>query len=356
MSGELNNCSWKNAFCDDTSFDNVTSEFSLGELDARIGFEDEVEYWKKSIAKSLSNDPTSFDYLLNPDRKVKEPYSSLISAYGLEGYPEVLDVGCGPLSVFGLQVSDKKIRLVGVDPLSNDYGEILDAHGIERPFEAMKGSGEELTNIFSRNTFDFVYSCNALDHSLDPALAIRQMIAVCKPDRHIAIEVSKNEAVNAAYTGLHQWNFDLLDKHVVLWNPGKIILLDDIIGGMPYVTSVHEYGTGVKKYPFRLHILIKKICVDNFTEVYPGVHAYFDRAEGATTIVNDGGIDLQFPCFLHAIRDGKNIHSEIFHFYKGHNVRSFCVDPNATEIVSFGQFDPRIASVSKRNIWKVVLK
>ena len=51
-----------------------------------------------------------------------------------------------------------------------------------------------------------MYSVNALDHSYEPALALRTMLAVAKPCAWVVFELWENEAVLEKGSGMHKWN------------------------------------------------------------------------------------------------------------------------------------------------------
>ena len=53
-------------------------------------------------------------------------------------------------------------------------------------------------------------------------MAIRQMVAACKPDGAVFFEGSTNEAIRENNEGLHQWNFMPVDNgDLVVWQMGK---------------------------------------------------------------------------------------------------------------------------------------
>jgi ubiquinone/menaquinone biosynthesis C-methylase UbiE len=61
----------------------------------------------------------------------------------------------------------------------------------------IKASGEALLDVFLENSFDIVYSANALDHAYDPLLCIKNMLKVCKPEGWILI-IKHNDIIFAA--------------------------------------------------------------------------------------------------------------------------------------------------------------
>jgi SAM-dependent methyltransferase len=81
--------------------------------------------------------------------------------------------------------------------------------GLVPPIRTIPGHGEKLLEKFRPDQFDLVYSSNALDHSYDPLLAIRQMLTAVKPGGYVYLWHFANEGLHESYHGLHQWNFDI---------------------------------------------------------------------------------------------------------------------------------------------------
>jgi SAM-dependent methyltransferase len=189
---------------------------------------EEVEYWKiwmtreefkDSLAARLRDDilPQTMIDLLNL------PKGSMV---------KVLDVGSGPISTLGTHHPDFDVTLYPVDPLAEEYNHFLDELRLSQCPRIIPGAGEDLRNLFPENNFDIVFSANALDHAYDPLSCIKNMVYVCKPSGWILIVTIQNEGQRQHYHGLHQWNFELIDKHVRLWNQNNDLSiheqLDDI--------------------------------------------------------------------------------------------------------------------------------
>ena len=127
----------------------------------------------------------------------------------------VLDVGSGPVSVLGL---DARVALTQADPLAAEYLELLQEIDLDPPGVLVAANGERLTETFGRKAFDMVYSHNALDHTENPLVMLRQMLEVVRPGCWVVAETYRNEGHGNRYHGLHRWNFDLVDGRAVLWN------------------------------------------------------------------------------------------------------------------------------------------
>jgi SAM-dependent methyltransferase len=153
---------------------------------------------------------------LNPDQEVQDEYKQLIKA-PVDGSPiRILDVGAGPLTSLGKKWSGQNLQLFPIDPLADEYAALLTRLGLRAPVPSKPGRGEKLFDLFERNFFDFALASNSLDHSYDPLLVIRNMLAAVKPGACVFLGHYENEGVTAGYTGLHQWNFSIRKGDMIL--------------------------------------------------------------------------------------------------------------------------------------------
>jgi SAM-dependent methyltransferase len=322
--------------------------------------EDEASYWRGRVREIARAKGTQFDYMLDPARQIQEPFRTLLS----RNLPDenrplgVLDVGCGPLSVLGKRLDDRAVSVLGVDPLADVYAEIVAENDLVRPFEAIAGGGEALADLVAPRSFDMVFSRNALDHSRDPGLVIRQMLRACRPGGYVVFEVYRNEAVTAAYTGLHQWNFDCFNDRVVLWNPGQIVLLDSIVGGLPYRVDVGTTRADGKEKTI-LTVTVKVLSLDAFTDVGEGVAMHVSQDDGFVTVRDAGGdggrFDSALACFLHEVVQGRNVAGQVFRWYAHMPTRSLKLASGQAERLRIGQFDSTIEDPKARNLWSATI-
>ncbi len=130
----------------------------------------------------------------------------------------ILDVGSGPASPIGAKLEGKLVNLVLTDPLAHEYARMLDELQMFDVMRPMKVRGEELTHVFPEGYFDIVSCNNALDHCADPLSVIREMVRVCRDSGWIHISGLVNIAEFEHYQGLHQWNVDIRDGRLIVWN------------------------------------------------------------------------------------------------------------------------------------------
>jgi SAM-dependent methyltransferase len=130
----------------------------------------------------------------------------------------ILDVGSGPLTSVPKAYPGKELTVTASDALADEYVEDMRRAGIEPPVPPVRCSGEELISKFGEDSFDLVFMANALDHTADPLLVLRNMIGVAKPNGIVALHHMSCEGERNGYFGIHMWNIDNQDGRFVIWN------------------------------------------------------------------------------------------------------------------------------------------
>ena len=149
----------------------------------------------------------------------------------------ILDVGAGAATKLGKRWEGRTIKITAVDPLADDYGRLLEEFGLTPLVQTQPGEVERLTERFPRNCFDLVYMENALDHSYDPLIGIRQMLEVVKPGGYVLLEHYVNEGEWGGYGDWHRWNFCIDYGHFIIWNPKTRFSVNDAVGDIAQVTT-----------------------------------------------------------------------------------------------------------------------
>lgn len=202
----------------------------------------EIEFWRRIIDGTYPNP----EWVADMRRRMSDEYAfplHLAAFVNRERVTRILDVGAGPQTVVGQAGAPGPIEITAVDPLADVYNDLLTEHGLKPRVPTRNGEGERLSEL-GIGLFDIVYSRNALDHAYDPLTAIRQMIAVCKPEGIVMLVGGVNESLNEHGDGLHQWNFMPLDNgDLVIWQPdNRAISLRSALGGDVHVTaSGHDW-------------------------------------------------------------------------------------------------------------------
>ena len=188
-----------------------------------------------ALGKAVENpDGVWFPYRnwVDPGLELQDEYKALIDA-PVGATVKLLDVGSGPLTRLGKKWEGRNLEVHPVDPLAENYKTLMARLRIPAPVAPEAGDGESLLQKFPANYFDFAHASNSLDHSYDPMLAIRQMLAVVKPGCYVYLWHFAREGFEERYAGLHQWNFDIEGSDFILSDGrAKRYSLANEVGGM----------------------------------------------------------------------------------------------------------------------------
>lgn len=206
------------------------------------GVAEEITFWTKYIKTKGYQWPHEYTDRLNADRPAYAAMAPLLDRLGSDS--KILDVGAGPLTCLGFQHNGKKLSIDACDPLAKVYSIILQINGVTPPVETKFANAENLSAFYPTNAYDISHCRNALDHSLDPLLGITEMLRVTKVGGYVLLNHIPNEAVNAAYSGLHQYNLDMQDGRFIIWNNS---VRYDVEQALPIKTKITvsegEWGT-----------------------------------------------------------------------------------------------------------------
>jgi GT2 family glycosyltransferase/glycosyltransferase involved in cell wall biosynthesis/SAM-dependent methyltransferase len=188
-------------------------------------YDPELEFWDKEL--SLQGEYS--ESILN--RSIPERMRTEFPSYTLavieqfwhknNARPRVLDIGSGPLSMFAFGSHDGIIDLVAADPLADKYKELLDKYHYNLNYPLVKVLGEELSSQFGEQSFEIVWIHNALDHSKDPAIVLKQMAKVLKPGGYMYFQGWSREGTAEGWLGLHQ--------HDIYLAPGNRLICESRI-------------------------------------------------------------------------------------------------------------------------------
>jgi SAM-dependent methyltransferase len=182
------------------------------------GVEHELEFWERWLSTGGYLWKDDFERRLDPDAPLEERLVVERLSELPEGPVSILDVGAGPLTFLGKRHPGRSLRITPVDALADHYDRLLAEHGIEPPVRTLPCAGEELLARFAPDSFDIAYARNSLDHSYDPLRIIRNMVSVVKPGGFVVLRHVRAEGEHQSYSGFHQWNFDVENGSLVLWN------------------------------------------------------------------------------------------------------------------------------------------
>jgi len=138
---------------------------------------------------------------------------------------KLLDVGCGPFPKSGLFLEGYEIKRTLVDAIADSYHLLLKENNISTNNQhIINCHAENLNNQFSRNSFDVIFSKNALDHTYNPIKSIANMIELITIDGTIVLEHFYREGEYTNYFGLHQWNFYVKNDCFYISNKNDTII------------------------------------------------------------------------------------------------------------------------------------
>lgn len=178
------------------------------------GLMSEVEFW----AKGASSTGTNHESYLAREKEANGNFICDRLRYQLSGSETVIDAGCGIFSLYGRNVDNGIINIIGVDPLAYFYNEINKRSGVNIPSEVRFGMFEFMS-LFVKEKADIVLIDNALDHCIDPFKSIVECLKVLKVGGVLSTKHRRCEAEYEGYEGLHKWNIDLNEhKDFIIWN------------------------------------------------------------------------------------------------------------------------------------------
>jgi SAM-dependent methyltransferase len=180
----------------------------------------EVDFWAGWLVGAPGTEQWASDResRLDPDTEIRDPLVRAELDRNPEEEVSILDVGAGPVTWLGYRYPGKKLTIVPVDPLADEYDRLLRDAKLDPPIRTVRVAGEALAEHFGSRRFDIAYATNALDHSADPITIISNMVAVVRTGGIVLLRHKRNEGDSARYGGLHQWNFDVVNDGLVVWN------------------------------------------------------------------------------------------------------------------------------------------
>jgi len=195
------------------------------------GLAQEVAWWEAWIDGDGRRWPEVYRERLDPTAALAEPLlAECIEAISSTRI-SILDVGAGPCTSLGKTYPGKQLEITPVDPLAEEYNRLWARKGIAPPVPTRACRGEELRARFGSGRFDIAYARNALDHTADPALVIRNMVGVVRCGGFVVLRHSANEAVKADYRGLHQWNFSIRGADLVIRRLRRTVNVSELLRG-----------------------------------------------------------------------------------------------------------------------------
>jgi len=188
------------------------------------GLPNELEHWRHWLASGRDGAFAGgrfddYEWRTNPNTVLQAHIARHLEPFAPPGTTiSILDVGAGPLTCVGKKWPERIVHIVAVDPLAEQYNQLLKQLNIAPLVRVQFAEVERLSEHFPLNHFDLVNCQNALDHVYDPFVGIQQMLAVVKPQHAVVLLHRVNEGEREGYYGLHQWNFSREGDEFTIWN------------------------------------------------------------------------------------------------------------------------------------------
>jgi SAM-dependent methyltransferase len=200
----------------------------------------ELAFWAGYIETKGLNYPEEFQRRTDPHAAIEDPLI-LDALKRIRSSPvKILDVGAGPLTSVGFrdpQSPARRIEVVAVDPLADDYNDLLDRAGVSPPVRTIRCRGEDVAATFGVEKFDIGYARNALDHAAHAMEALESLVHSVRPGGVVVLIHSRREAETQSYEQLHQWNFDVTNGRFVVYGKRGFYDIEDRLGPVVTITT-----------------------------------------------------------------------------------------------------------------------
>ncbi len=216
---------------------------------------EEVAFWRGWLHARGGEWTREFEERVDPALPLHWEHAQAIGAPA-GSTVEILDVGAGPLTSVGKVWAGRTVKITAVDPLADEYDQLLKECGITPPVRTIRGDAMGLIDQFGRDRFDMVHGRNAIDHTPDAPGAIGQMLGVTRPGGCVYLSHARNEGEKQGYEGMHAWNFDGEDRghggvRFVAWNAARRVDVTELMRDKAEVV--------VKLLPGWINVVIRKL-------------------------------------------------------------------------------------------------
>lgn len=171
---------------------------------------DECEYWEETIPKYIEENHEGLT-----KREFKYPFEWDLS---ITSEDIIIDVGSGPIPIFGNLVDGKEIDYRPLDPMAHQYKKLNRFFDVKVPVEPQFAIMELLTCFVPVQSVDYCIVHNAMDHSIDILRAFIECFRTVKIGGTMLMVHLASEGIHNNYDGLHQWNIDELNGELIFFN------------------------------------------------------------------------------------------------------------------------------------------
>ena len=161
--------------------------------------------------------------LFNKEAELSDYFGPMI---GDKKEVKIAELAAGPICTIGNYWKDIKVDIYASDVLQNEYAPSWDKYKATPIVPVRYQDMENLT--YPNEYFDIVHCVNALDHTLDPKKAIKEILRICKPGGWIYLRHAPDQ--RKRYRGIHAWDANMVDGDCVFSNPQEKFSLKEFGG------------------------------------------------------------------------------------------------------------------------------
>ena len=185
------------------------------------------------------------------------PFEHFISQLDAARRINVLNIGCGPRDTMGEASAHKDIHVIPMDPLAEAYNAIMAVLRAPNTGNIVFGAIEILDQL-DLPKFSFISAANCLDHAFNVPKGMAQMAACLDEKGAISLMHWENEAEAQHYLGFHQWNIELKDAHIHIWNRTSSEVFDHKAHGLELEFERHMATKGSGAEHPQIKIFLEK--------------------------------------------------------------------------------------------------
>ncbi|MHB8348384.1 MAG: class I SAM-dependent methyltransferase [Acidiferrobacterales bacterium] len=156
--------------------------------------------------------------------------------------PKVLDVGSGAFSWIGTKSPAGEISLQACDALADVYAALSKKYNLVPYVNIDFCVVERLLDRYGSESYDYVIMNNALDHSFDAILGIKNLLGVLRIGGTLYLGHFVNEASNGNFNGIHQWDVDERNGDMVVARGNYLFNVTKYAGQFCDVVTERENG------------------------------------------------------------------------------------------------------------------
>lgn len=112
----------------------------------------------------------------------------------------------------GAELNNKLFSGKGIDIGAGP--DCIDKHGYSAYNWDLKDGDAQYLSTVDKNYYDFVHSAHCLEHMIDPEIALKNWIRICKPGGHVVIIIPEEDMYEhgfwpSRFNSDHKWSFKI---------------------------------------------------------------------------------------------------------------------------------------------------